>query len=114
MINIIPLLLLIVIVLFIPTLIVTLWKRKPKTALALATFILFLTVTLPGLIATFQAMMTYGSGDPQLMAGGISRAIMLGAIGLMVGLPILAFIQWFARRKYKRRLAEQNNPDIFT
>ena len=47
--------------------------------------------TVTGMIKTFQAMMIYGAGDPQLMAGGISEALvttMLGLIAVVVRLRL--------------------------
>jgi len=41
------------------------------------------------LIQTFQAMMIYGTGDPQLMAGGISEALVTTMLGLVAAIPLL-------------------------
>jgi len=102
------------IALIVPAIIVWLWQRKPKLAFVVAGFLLLFSLIAPGIIRTFQAMMIYGTGDPQLMAGGISAALTGSIVGLILGLPILALIQWIARRKYKRRLAEDRNPDVFS
>ncbi len=48
---------------------------------------LFGTVT--GMIETFQAISLYGTGDPKLMAGGISQALITTQLGLMVAIPLL-------------------------
>lgn len=45
--------------------------------------------TVIGMIQTFQAMMIYGTGDPQLMAGGISVALVTTALGLIAAIPLL-------------------------
>ena len=45
--------------------------------------------TVTGMIQTFQAMMIYGAGDPQLMAGGISVALVTTMLGLIVAIPLL-------------------------
>ncbi len=45
--------------------------------------------TVTGMIQTFQAMMIYGTGDPQLMAGGISEALVTTAAGLIAAIPLL-------------------------
>lgn len=86
----------------IPSLIVIIWKRRPVWAFALASIILYLTVAAPRIIGTFQAMAIYGTGDPELMAGGISSALVEGLFTLPILLPVLALIQWAARRRYKR------------
>ncbi len=45
--------------------------------------------TVTGMIQTFQAMTLFGTGDPKLMAGGISQALVTTVIGLVVALPTL-------------------------
>jgi biopolymer transport protein ExbB len=45
--------------------------------------------TVTGMIQTFQAMMIYGTGDPQLMAGGISVALVTTMLGLYAAIPLL-------------------------
>jgi len=45
--------------------------------------------TVTGMIKTFQAMMIYGTGDPQLMAGGISEALVTTMLGLYAAIPLL-------------------------
>ena len=43
--------------------------------------------TVTGMIKTFQAITLYGSGDPKLMAGGISQALVTTVLGLTVAIP---------------------------
>ncbi|TVR01241.1 MAG: flagellar motor protein MotA [Desulfovibrionales bacterium] len=45
--------------------------------------------TVVGMIETFQAITLFGTGDPQLMAGGISQALVTTALGLSVAIPLL-------------------------
>ena len=45
--------------------------------------------TVTGMILTFQAITLYGTGDPKLMAGGISQALVTTVLGLVVAIPIL-------------------------
>ncbi|MAU40813.1 MAG: energy transducer TonB [Kordiimonas sp.] len=47
--------------------------------------------TVTGMINTFQAMTLFGTGDPKLMAGGISQALVTTVLGLVVALPTLFF-----------------------
>ena len=42
--------------------------------------------TLIGMILTFQAISLFGSGDPKLMAGGISQALVTTVLGLVVAI----------------------------
>lgn len=48
---------------------------------------LFGTVT--GMIQTFQSITLFGTGDPKLMAGGISVALVTTVLGLLVAIPML-------------------------
>ena len=45
--------------------------------------------TVTGMIETFQAISLFGTGDPKLMAGGISQALMTTLLGLTVAIPLL-------------------------
>ncbi len=45
--------------------------------------------TVTGMISTFQSISLYGTGDPKLMAGGISQALVTTMLGLCVALPLL-------------------------
>ena len=43
--------------------------------------------TVTGMIQTFQAITLYGAGDPTIMAGGISQALVTTVLGLVVAIP---------------------------
>jgi len=43
--------------------------------------------TVTGMINTFQSMTLFGTGDPKLMAGGISQALVTTVLGIVVALP---------------------------
>ncbi len=45
--------------------------------------------TVTGMIQTFQAITLFGTGDPTLMAGGISQALVTTVLGLVVAIPIV-------------------------
>ena len=45
--------------------------------------------TVIGMIATFQSISLFGSGDPKLMASGISQALVTTVLGLLVAIPLL-------------------------
>ncbi len=45
--------------------------------------------TVVGMIITFQAISLFGTGDPKLMANGISQALVTTALGLIVAIPLL-------------------------
>jgi biopolymer transport protein ExbB len=57
--------------------------------------------TVTGMIVTFQAITLYGAGDPKLMAGGISTALVTTVLGLVVAIPTVflhTLVQSRARR----------------
>ncbi|MGI9233371.1 MAG: MotA/TolQ/ExbB proton channel family protein [Woeseiaceae bacterium] len=45
--------------------------------------------TVTGMIKTFQVITLYGAGDPKMMAGGISQALMTTVLGLCVAIPMV-------------------------
>ena len=47
--------------------------------------------TVTGMINTFQAITLFGTGDPKLMAGGISTALVTTVLGLVVAIPTTLF-----------------------
>ncbi len=57
--------------------------------IAVVTPLLGLLGTLVGMIITFQTITLYGTGNPKLMAGGISTALVTTVEGLCVAIPIV-------------------------
>ncbi|MCK5575570.1 MAG: MotA/TolQ/ExbB proton channel family protein [Sphingomonadales bacterium] len=51
--------------------------------------LLGLVGTVTGMIETFQSITLFGAGDPKLMAGGISKALVTTVLGLVVAIPTL-------------------------
>ena len=51
--------------------------------------------TVVGMIKVFAAIMTHGVGDPGILAGGISEALITTAAGLTVAIPSLMFHRYF-------------------
>ena len=45
--------------------------------------------TVTGMIRTFQAITLFGAGDPKMMAGGISEALVTTMLGLTVAIPLV-------------------------
>ena len=45
--------------------------------------------TVTGMIQTFQAITLFGAGDPKMMAGGISEALVTTMLGLTVAIPLV-------------------------
>ena len=57
--------------------------------------------TVTGMIATFQSISLFGTGDPKLMASGISQALVTTMLGLMVAIPLLFLHSLVASRSRK-------------
>jgi biopolymer transport protein ExbB len=51
--------------------------------------LLGLVGTVSGMIMTFQVITELGAGDPKVMAGGISQAMIATVLGLGVAIPLL-------------------------
>ena len=60
--------------------------------------------TVIGMIMTFQAITLFGTGDPKLMAGGISQALVTTVLGLCVAIPTVLMHTLVASRA--RRLTQ--------
>lgn len=54
--------------------------------------------TVMGMIATFKLISSFGSGDPRLLAAGISEALIATATGMVVAIPSLLLHAFLSRR----------------
>lgn len=73
--------------------------------LAATSPLLGLLGTVTGMILTFQAISLFGTGDPKLMAGGISQALVTTVLGLVVAIPLLfshSVVAYLARSMIQR------------
>ena len=74
-------------------------KELPKVQRGLGALALLAAVapllgllgTVTGIIETFQSITLYGTGDPRVMSGGISQALVTTVMGLLVAIPLLLF-----------------------
>lgn len=57
--------------------------------------------TVTGMIATFQTITLFGTGDPKLMAGGISMALITTVLGLVCAIPLLLLHTFVANKSKK-------------
>jgi biopolymer transport protein ExbB len=62
------------------------WLVKTVSAIAP---LLGLLGTVTGMIKTFQAITLFGAGDPKMMAGGISEALVTTMLGLITAIPLV-------------------------
>ncbi|MFK5947402.1 MAG: MotA/TolQ/ExbB proton channel family protein [Methylococcales bacterium] len=70
---------------------------NPLGTIASVTPLLGLLGTVVGMIKVFTAIMIHGVGDPGILAGGISEALLTTAAGLTVAIPSLIFHRYFER-----------------
>ncbi|MBI9090091.1 MAG: MotA/TolQ/ExbB proton channel family protein [Desulfobacterium sp.] len=54
--------------------------------------------TVTGMIATFHVITLYGTGDPRMMSGGISTALVTTMLGLIVAIPIMLVYTFLCRQ----------------
>ena len=74
-------------------------KEMPRIQRGLAALALLAAIspllgllgTVTGIIETFQSITLYGTGDPRVMSGGISQALVTTVMGLLVAIPLLLF-----------------------
>lgn len=59
------------------------------TVIAAVAPLLGLLGTVTGMIATFDVITEFGTGDPRMLSGGISEALITTKLGLMVAIPAL-------------------------
>ena len=64
--------------------------------IASITPLLGLLGTVVGMIKVFSSIMIHGVGDPGILAGGISEALITTATGLTVAIPTVIFHRYFA------------------
>ncbi len=60
--------------------------------------------TVTGMIQTFQAITLFGAGDPKMMAGGISEALVTTMLGLTTAIPLV--LLHFTLANSTRRITE--------
>jgi biopolymer transport protein ExbB len=70
-----------------------LWLVKTVSVVAP---LLGLLGTVTGMIKTFQAITLFGAGDPKMMAGGISEALVTTMLGLTVAIPLVLLYETLA------------------
>jgi len=63
--------------------------------IATITPLLGLLGTVVGMIKVFSAIVSHGVGDPAVLAGGISEALITTAAGLAVAIPCVIFHRYF-------------------
>ena len=70
--------------------------------------------TVTGMIETFQVITLFGAGDPRLMSGGISQALITTQLGLAVAIPLL-LIHSFAQSRANTLITELDEmaADVF-
>jgi biopolymer transport protein ExbB len=84
-----------------------LWVVKTVSVVAP---LLGLLGTVTGMIQTFQAITLFGAGDPKMMAGGISEALVTTMLGLTTAIPLVLLYDLLANntRRITSVLDEQS------
>jgi len=59
--------------------------------------------TILGMITAFESIAASGTGDPRVVAGGISEALITTATGLIVAIPTLVFYRYLGSKADKSR-----------
>lgn len=66
--------------------------------LAEIALLLGLLGTVTGIIETFQSITLFGTGDPRVMSGGISQALVTTVMGLVTSIPLLLLHSFLSTR----------------
>jgi biopolymer transport protein ExbB len=64
--------------------------------------------TVSGMIETFRMMTLFGSGNPEVVSGGISQALITTELGLVVAIPALVVHSLLSRRARAYYLSLEN------
>lgn len=67
--------------------------------------------TVTGMINTFHVITMHGTGDPRLMSGGISEALVTTMLGLSVAIPLL-LSQTLLNRSVEKRIDEMEEKAV--
>jgi len=59
--------------------------------------------TILGMITAFESIAESGTGDPRVVAGGISEALITTATGLIIAIPALVFYRYLGSKADKSR-----------
>lgn len=96
-------------------------KESPKLESGLNTLkvlaavapLLGLLGTVIGMIETFQAITLWGTGDPKLMANGISQALVTTVQGLLAAIPLLLLHSMASgRAKFIQQILEEQSAGL--
>lgn len=77
------------------------WLERWISAIAITASVsplLGLLGTVSGMIETFKMMTLFGSGDPEVVSGGIAQALITTELGLVVAIPALILNAVLSRR----------------
>jgi len=79
--------------------------------LANAATLLGLLGTVTGLIGAFSNIAATGSGGPAVVSKGIAEALLTTAFGLLIGIPVLFFYNYFAKKAGDLAMALESASD---
>ena len=72
----------------------TRWWLEFGGACAVVAPLLGLLGTVRGMMRAFEAIQSYGAGEPGFLAGGISEALLTTEAGLVAALPLMLLSRW--------------------
>lgn len=70
--------------------------------------------TVLGMVTVFDAINLEGMGDPQVLSGGISKALITTVAGLCVAIPALGFHSYFSKHVESLAVEMQDRATGFT
>jgi biopolymer transport protein ExbB len=67
--------------------------------------------TVTGMIDTFHVITQHGTGDPRMMSGGISEALVTTMLGLTVAIPIM-LVHTMLSRTVENRIGQMEEKAV--
>jgi len=101
-------------VLFIPVVIVGLWRKRPVLSFLLAAIIVFITLSAI-MYYSFQGPSAAFSDKPPSFSPRImKRSLVYSAYSLVIFLPILFLFQGLIRYRYKKKISKRDMKKTFS
>lgn len=90
-------------------------EKRLSTLAVLAAIapLLGLLGTVSGMISLFEVITLFGTGNPKILAGGISEALLTTQVGLSIAIPVM-FVQHFLSRAKDRIVSQMERSALET
>ncbi len=98
----------IVAILFIPCLIVALWRSRPRRAMFVACLVAFLILVIPAIYRTTLMVKILKADDLSAIVGLYTGAFLSAIFGMVICVPILFLFRWVIRKIFPDKVKTKN------